>query len=105
MRGYVNQSILTFRMTLDEFKRMIESGFGSADADMLGELVATIANMIKGGSNLSLAICSAAQQMYDTLAKDRPPKLADEAYIGMWRDWGDLHNNHAWATKVREQEQ
>ena len=56
-------------MTLDEFKRMIESNFGRADAGMLGELVATVENMVEGGSDLSSAIYNAAQEMRDTLAK------------------------------------
>ena len=55
-------------MTLDEFKRMIEGDFGPADAGMLGELVATVENMVEGGSDLSSAIYNAAQETRDTLS-------------------------------------
>ena len=68
-------------MTLDEFKRLIESDFGPADAGMLGELVATIENMMKGGSDLSSAIYNSAQEMRDTLAdiqKIHDDDLADD---------------------------
>lgn len=56
-------------MTLDEFKRLIESDFGPTDAGLLGELVAIVENMVAGGSELMSAIYNAAQEMRDTLAE------------------------------------
>jgi hypothetical protein len=56
-------------MTFEEFKRLIEADFGPTDSGMLGELVATIENMVAGGgSDLASAIYNAAQEMRDTLA-------------------------------------
>ena len=42
-------------MTRDEFKRMVEADFGPTDSGMLGELVATVANRVMDGSDLSSA--------------------------------------------------
>ena len=56
-------------MTLDAFKHLIEEHYGPLDnIGMLGELVATVENMMKGGSNLLPAVYNAAQEMRDTLA-------------------------------------
>lgn len=83
-------------MTLDEFKRLIESDFGPADAGMLGELVATVENLVMGGSDLSSAIHNAAQEMCDTLAEiqnlrddDLSDDLTDEFDAALEDEGGD----------------